>query len=108
MIKMEMNEERLKEVTDLAKIGLPKEEYASVLARVNAVLRMCDEMQELEHDSVKPFEWEEKKAPDRRADTPVVWDGRTSFLAQSPAADGYFFRVPRIIARDDENSEDYE
>lgn len=105
MIRMEMNEERLREVTDMARIGLPKEEYAAVLARVNAVLRMCDEMQELEHSSVKPFEWDVKKAPERRADAPQKWDGREGFLAQAPAADGDFFRVPRIIALDNDEEE---
>lgn len=105
MIKMEMNEERLREVTDMARIGLPQEEYAAVLARVNAVLRMCDEMQELEHSSVKPFEWDVKKAPKRRADEPLEWDGRERFLAQAPASDGDFFRVPRIIALDSDAEE---
>lgn len=105
MIRMEMNEERLREVTDLARIGLPKEEYAAVLARVNAVLRMCDDMQELEHSSVKPFEWDVKKAPERRPDEPFKWDGRERFMAQSPVSDGDFFRVPRIIALDNDEEE---
>lgn len=101
MIKMEMNEERLEEVISLARIGLPKEEYAAVLGRVNAVLRMCDKMQELDHSSVKPFEWDVKKVPERREDTPEAWDGRRAFLEQAPAADGDFFRVPRIITLED-------
>lgn len=105
MIKMVMNEERLKEVTDLARIGLPREEYREVLDRVNAVLRMCDEMQELEHSSVKPFEWDVKKAPERRTDKSLAWDGRADFLAQAPVADGDFFRVPRIIALEDNGEE---
>lgn len=98
MIKMEMNEERLKEVTNLASIGLPREEYAAVLERVNAVLRMCDAMQELDHSLVKPFEWDVNRSTERRPDAPDQWSGRTFFLAQAPAADGDFFRVPRIIA----------
>lgn len=106
MIKMEMNEDRLREVTSLARIGLPKEEYEAVLARVNAVLRMCDEMQALEHSSVKPFEWDVKKAPDRRADKPLKWNGRELFLAQAPASDGDFFRVPRIIALDEDGADE--
>lgn len=102
MIKMEMDEDRLKEVTDLAKIGLPQEEYAEVLGRVNAVLRMCDEMQELDQSSVNPFEWDVKKAPERREDVPRAWCGRKEFLAQAPTADGDFFRVPRIIALEED------
>lgn len=105
MIKMVMNEERLKEVTEMARIGLPEEEYAAVLARVNAVLRMCDEMQELEHSSVKPFEWDVKKAPERRKDESSVWRGRDPFLEQAPVSDGDFFRVPRIIALQDSEEE---
>lgn len=105
MIKMEMNEERLKEVTEMARIGLPQEEYSAVLARVNAVLRMCDEMQELELSSVKPFEWNVRKAHMRRTDESLEWNGRDQFLAQAPAADGDFFRVPRIIALGDGEEE---
>jgi len=101
MIKMEMDEERLREVTLLAQIGLPEEEYAGVLDRVNAVLRMCDEMQELDHESVKPFEWDVKKAPERRRDKSETWGSREAFLTQAPTTEGNFFRVPRIIALDD-------
>lgn len=108
MIKMEMNEERLKEVTNMARIGLPQEEYETVLARVNAVLRMCDDMQELDHSSVMPFELDVKKEPDRREDRSQVWNGRDRFLAQAPVSDGDFFRVPRIIALDDSVEEDDE
>lgn len=108
MIKMEMNEERLKEVTNMARIGLPPEEYEIVLARINEVLRMCDEMQELEHSSVEPFELDVKKEPARREDSSQVWDGRDHFLAQAPVSDGDFFRVPRIIALDDSVEEDDE
>lgn len=108
MIKMEMNEERLKEVTNMARIGLPPEEYETVLARVNAVLRMCDEMQQLEHLSVKPFELDVKKEPVRREDRSQVWDGRDDFLSRAPVSDGDFFRVPRIIALDDSVEEDDE
>ena len=42
--KMVMDEERLREVLTLARIGLPEEEFPAVLGRVNAVLRMCDEL----------------------------------------------------------------
>lgn len=106
MIKMVMDEERLREVVGLAQIGLPEEEFKEVLDRVNAVLRMCDEMQELDHESVKPFEWDCRKASQRRADTPGVWDGRNAFLEQAPTEDGDFFRVPRIIALEEDGGEE--
>ena len=99
--KMEMDEERLREVLGFSCIGLPEEEYAEVLDRVNAVLRMCDDMQELDSSNVSPFEWDVMKAPERREDMPVTWDGRDRFLDQAPVRDGDFFHVPRIIARDD-------
>ena len=103
--KMVMDEARLREVLGLAQIGLPKEEFGEVLDRVNAVLRMCDEMQELDHDSVKPFEWDVRKAPARRTDEPGGWSGRDAFLNQAPAEDGDFFRVPRIIALEEEGED---
>ena len=78
--KMVMDEDRLREVLGFSRIGLPEEEFAEVLDRVNSVLRMCDEMQELDHDNVEPFEWDIKKAPARREDVPVVWGGRMIFL----------------------------
>ncbi len=104
--KMVMDEDRLREVLGFSRIGLPEEEFAEVLDRVNSVLRMCDEMQELDHDNVEPFEWDTKKAPARREDVPVVWGGRDDFLDAAPVRDGDFFRVPRIIAKDDDSSED--
>lgn len=105
--KMVMDEERLREVLGFSKLGLPEEEFPEVLERVNAVLRMCDDMQELEHDEIEPFEWEVNKIPALRKDEPVVWEGRDKFMDQAPVRDGDFLRVPRIISlNDDETSED--
>jgi aspartyl-tRNA(Asn)/glutamyl-tRNA(Gln) amidotransferase subunit C len=106
--KMEMDEERLREVLGFSCIGLPEGEYAEVLDRVNAVLRMCDEMQELDSSNVSPFEWDVIKAPLRREDMPASWGGRDRFLDQAPVRDGDFFHVPRIIARDDLEMEEGE
>lgn len=100
--KMVMNAERLREVTGLSRIGLPEEEFQEVLDRVNAVLRMCDEMQELDHDNVKPFEWDVIKAPKRRADIPDKWEKRDEFIDESPIREGDFYRVPKIISLDEE------
>jgi len=97
MIKMEMDEQRLREVIELSRIGLPEEEFKDVLDRVNAVLRMCDEMQDLRMDGVSPFEWDIIEAQRMRPDVPEVWEGRDAFLNQAPVRDGDFFRVPRII-----------
>lgn len=96
--KMIMDDERLNEVLGFAKISLPKNEFPEVLDRVNAVLRMCDEMQELEHDHIEPFEWDVQKIPALREDKSVEWDGRNRFLDQAPVREGDFFKVPRIIA----------
>ncbi|MEG1602057.1 MAG: Asp-tRNA(Asn)/Glu-tRNA(Gln) amidotransferase subunit GatC [Cloacibacillus sp.] len=106
MIKqMEMDKERLSEVLTLSRIGLPEDKYQEVLDRVNDILRMCDKMRELADDDAAPFEWDVKKAPGRRADEPVKWDGRDAFLDGAPVRDGDFFRVPRIIALEDEGEE---
>ena len=106
--KMKMDEERLKEVLSFSCIGLPEEEYAEVLDRVNAVLRMCDDMQELNSSNVSPFEWDVKRAPSRREDRAVVWEGRNQFLDQAPVKEGDFFRVPRIMAKSDDEIEEEE
>ena len=65
-------------------------------------------MQELDSSNVSPFEWDVMKAPARREDIPVTWDGRDRFLDQAPVRDGDFFHVPRIIARDDVAMEEEE
>ena len=69
---------------------------------------MCDEMQELDHENVEPFEWDIKKAPERRSDEPILWSGRDEFLAQAPVRDGDFFKVPRIIAKEDDSESEEE
>lgn len=106
--KMEMDEKRLREVLGFSCIGLPEEEYVEILDRVNSVLRMCDDVQELDSSNVSPFEWDVMKAPERRKDIPVTWKGRDRFLDQAPVREGDFFRVPRIIARDDTEVEEEE
>ncbi|MDO5116505.1 MAG: Asp-tRNA(Asn)/Glu-tRNA(Gln) amidotransferase subunit GatC [Synergistaceae bacterium] len=104
--KMEMDAERLREVLTLSRIGLPEESYQEVLDRVNDILRLCDKMRELAHEEAEPFEWDVKKAPARRADEPVRWSGRDLFLSEAPVRDGDFFRVPRIIALEDDGEEE--
>jgi aspartyl-tRNA(Asn)/glutamyl-tRNA(Gln) amidotransferase subunit C len=99
--KMTMDEQRLKEVLTLSRIGLPESEFGEVLNRVNAVFRMCDNMAELDLESVQPFEWDVKAPQGRRADCPDQWGGREKFLSQAPTVEGDFFRVPRIIAVDE-------
>lgn len=102
MIKnMEMDRERLREVLTLSRIGLPEDRYQEVLDRVNDILRLCDKMQALAHEDAAPFEWDVKKAPARRRDEPVKWEGRDTFMSEAPVRDGDFFRVPRIIALED-------
>ena len=106
MIKqMEMDRERLREVLTLSRIGLPAEDYQEVLDRVNEILRLCDKMQTLASEEAAPFEWDVKKAPSRRVDEPVCWQGRADFLDRAPVREGDFFRVPRIIALEDEGEE---
>ena len=90
--KMEMDKERLSEVLTLSRIGLPEEQYQEVLDRVNDILRLCDKMQELAHEDAAPFEWDVRKR----------WTGRDVFLEEAPVRDGDFFRVPRIIALEDD------
>lgn len=104
--KMVMDSDRLKEVLEFSRIGLPEDEFCEVLDRVNAVLRMCDDMQELDCSSIAPFEWKTQKTHERREDVAVLWDGRDDFMNSAPVRDGDFFKVPRIIAVDCDSRQD--
>lgn len=100
---MDMDESRLREVLGFSQIDLPESEFKTVLNRINAVFRMCDEMDELDYSSVTPFEWDIKKSPTRRIDNSKKWNKRDVFLAQAPVVDGDFFRVPRIISLEEDD-----
>ena len=101
--KMIMDESRLREVLGFSQINLPETEFKTVLSRVNAVFRMCDEMQELDCSNVTSFEWDIKKSAARRIDNSKKWNKRDVFLDQAPVVDGDFFRVPRIISLEEDD-----
>ena len=98
--KNKINETVLKEILSISCIDLPEKEYPEVMNRINEVLRMCDEMGDLDLTDVRPFEWETSGPFSRREDLPFSWSGRDSFLKGAPVSDGDFFRVPRILAED--------
>ena len=70
--------------------------------------RLIFDLNDFDETLPGPFEWDVMKAPARRQDSAVVWEGRDRFLDQAPVREGDFFHVPRIIARDDLEMEEEE
>jgi aspartyl-tRNA(Asn)/glutamyl-tRNA(Gln) amidotransferase subunit C len=67
---------------------------------INDILDFCALVGELDCEGTPDFAWKMKKLPPRRPDEVGGWDGRDEFKAAAPAAEGDFFRVPKINAEE--------
>ncbi len=100
--KMEMDEERLREVLGFSCIGLPEEEYAEVLMPGSSAVLRCTICRNSDSSNVSPFEWDVMKAPARREDIPVTWGWRGSLPDQAPV------RERRLLPRPADQQDDVE
>ena len=104
-IKLLMTVDRLKEVFELSKISIPSEpEFTTILNKINFLIEECSDFTELDLSEIPSFDWHDDTFLERRADAKHQWSGRDLFLKKAPVANGDYFRVPKIISAEENDS----
>lgn len=108
---MKVDDKQVAYVADLANLDLTAEERERMVKDLNSILDFVDQLNELDTANVAPMAQvmagavgEAKDLPfaySRRADDPSARPSLShdAALANSPAKDDHFFKVPKVIER---------
>jgi aspartyl-tRNA(Asn)/glutamyl-tRNA(Gln) amidotransferase subunit C len=94
---VKISTEEIRHVATLARLDLTSEEEASMTATLDAILTYMDKLNELDTSTVEPTAHILDLATPLRDDRVTNAADSDALLANAPARDGDFFRVPKII-----------
>lgn len=97
-MKMSVDLEMTRRMAKAAQIRIAPDEEEGMMDSINDILDFCAPVGELDTSGTPDFTWRMIKRQSRRADEPQAWMDRDALRSSAPAADGEFFRVPRIIS----------
>ncbi len=90
----------------LARIDLAPDEVGPITEQLNRIVALVERLQAVDVEGVEPtrgMSHEGDVVEDMREDAVTPGLDRADVLAQAPDATGEFFRVPRVISRDEES-----
>jgi len=111
---MKISREEVLRVAELANLGLSPDEVETYRGQLDAILTYIDKLKELDVTHVEPMAqvlYATAKSgageihPELREDILLPCDVADSVLAAAPDAQKPFFRVPRVIATGEAESE---
>lgn len=101
-----INHDVIKHLERLARIHLAPDEVEAITAQLDRIVGMVESLQAVDVSGVEPtLGMSHEKAAEgehMRADEVVPGLDRAVVMAQAPDATREFFRVPRVIGRDEE------
>ena len=94
---MTITEKEVLHVARLARLRLTPQELALYREQLGRVLEHIEELSRLDTGSVPPTAHVLGLVNALRPDEPAPWPGREALLAQAPASEGPYFKVPKVI-----------
>jgi aspartyl-tRNA(Asn)/glutamyl-tRNA(Gln) amidotransferase subunit C len=96
---MSLSLDEVRRIAALARLRLTPEEEQTFVGQLSAILDHVAELGTLDVSGVEPMTHAlaASEAPARRPDTPEACLPPEEALANAPAREGTFFKVPRII-----------
>lgn len=94
---MELTREQVQHIADLARLALSEEECALYREQLSAILEYFERLQELDTAAIPPTATVLPLSNVMRADEPVPPFPRESMLANAPAVEEGWFRVPAVL-----------
>lgn len=94
---MSINERDVVRVAELARISLDDATLAEVTRRIGEILKMIDQMQAVDTQSVEPMANPLDAVQRLREDEISEGDQRERFLAIAPATEEGLYLVPKVI-----------
>ncbi|HEY2388767.1 MAG TPA: Asp-tRNA(Asn)/Glu-tRNA(Gln) amidotransferase subunit GatC [Candidatus Binatia bacterium] len=94
---MKISREEIHHVAVLARLDLDPAEEEAMTTTLDAILTYVDKLNELDTSAVEPTAQVLDRLPSWRDDVVTNGPDTDALLANAPARDGDFFRVPKII-----------
>ena len=94
---MSLTSDDVKRVAKLARLGLTDVETTETLAQLNSILKLVDQMQQIDTDGVAPLGHPLELKQTLRADTGAETNQRDKFQAIAPQAGAGLYLVPRVV-----------
>ena len=94
---MSLSLEEVRRIAALARLRLSPEEEARFAGQLSAILGYVEELKGLDVAGVEPMTHALADAPALRADEVKPGLGAEVAVAEAPAREGTYFKVPRII-----------
>jgi aspartyl-tRNA(Asn)/glutamyl-tRNA(Gln) amidotransferase subunit C len=94
---MKISAEEVERVALLARLRLTAEEKSQLILELDAILEYMDKLNQLDTAEVEPFTHAIETTSALREDAVTNQPNTEALLANAPARDGKFFKVPKII-----------
>jgi aspartyl-tRNA(Asn)/glutamyl-tRNA(Gln) amidotransferase subunit C len=94
---MSVDAATVRRIAHLARIAVSDAEVPHLQGELNAILAFVEQLSEVNVEGVEPMTSVTPMAMKKRPD--VVADGEIpdDIVANAPAAEGYFFQVPKVV-----------
>lgn len=98
---MKVDKETLEKVAHLARLSIKPEEEVQLLKDMGEILNWVDKLSEVDTEGVEPITHMTQEINVLRADKAEKTIEREEALKNAPDQDGQFFKVPKVLKRND-------
>jgi len=98
---MKISTEEVEKLAHLARLEFSEEEKLSMQTDMDKILGFVDKINELDLEGVEPLVYLNEDRNIMRADKVVQRISKDEALKNSPAKDSDYFRVPKVLKRED-------
>jgi aspartyl-tRNA(Asn)/glutamyl-tRNA(Gln) amidotransferase subunit C len=96
-----IDREQVKKVAHLARLEITSDEEEQFTTQLNSILDYFEQLSELNTDNVQPTTRAIETSNITRPDKLEPFPNKTDLLNSAPEQDGNYFRVPKIMASDE-------
>ena len=98
---MKVDKETLEKVAHLARLSIQPEEQDQLLKDMGEILNWVEKLSEVDTDGIEPLTHMTQEVNVLRADLANKTIEREEALKNAPDQDGQFFKVPKVLKRND-------
>jgi aspartyl-tRNA(Asn)/glutamyl-tRNA(Gln) amidotransferase subunit C len=98
---MTIDREQVRKVAYLARLNITAQEEEEFTGQLNSILEYFEQLSELDTDNVQPTTRAIETSNITRPDKLEPFPNKDELLQSAPEQDGDYFRVPKIMATDE-------
>ncbi|NVK84045.1 MAG: Asp-tRNA(Asn)/Glu-tRNA(Gln) amidotransferase subunit GatC [Cytophagia bacterium] len=98
---MKVDKEKLEKVAHLARLSIKPEEETQLIKDMGEILNWVDKLSEVDTEGVEPLTHMTQETNVLRADKAEHTIEREDALKNAPDQNGQFFKVPKVLKRND-------